>query len=488
MNNTIVWFTKQQSSHRWRIISWLMVMVFLLAIVAASGVIQFVTSRSQQYWFGGVSWLGIQSLLAPTPQHMALTLIKYMRDHKPLPQNTLHQLYSDWYNEYCIEYASWSDLHSWLYLWCSLYQHREILSNYLWYKQPKTYLILLQNSAEVRPNGWFYGSFIRITLVSGMIQEMKVHDSYEVPFTNSWVSLDLPSWTSNYLWHNNATFIAGNKFGFTDRDGFIIRAIYNKTYKTNIDWVVFISTKTLTTLIPSLQDQLRRWQFMNASVDLIRWHTWSFKKNLYMSDMNQYLKENKVWLMVQGLSNYSALLQQGMVQLYLPDIDTQFRATLKQFGWITDLDSNHLYLRDINQSYSKIDTFVRKHIQIQDQEWVIVVDSFDNVLDLAWLKKWIYTISVNYSVSLSSRYRRLIDKLSDEYDISLGDREYHILWLNELFSYRSVIFAWSGVVINDINWGSEDALVFDAGWWSAAAYYVSSTWDNHTITVTFTKK
>ena len=73
-----------------------------------------------------------------------------------------------------------------------------------------------------------------------MIQTIKVHDSYEVPFINSGVSLNLPERTTNYLGHNSATFIAGNKFGFTDRDGFIIRAIYNKTYQTSIDGVMFI--------------------------------------------------------------------------------------------------------------------------------------------------------------------------------------------------------------------------------------------------------
>jgi hypothetical protein len=80
----------------------------------------------------------------------------------------------------------------------------------------------------------------------------------------------LPEWTKYYLGHSTANFIAGNKFGFTDRDGFMISAIYDKTYNTQTDGVFFISTKTLTTLIPALQAQLWKWQFINASVDLIR--------------------------------------------------------------------------------------------------------------------------------------------------------------------------------------------------------------------------
>jgi hypothetical protein len=163
-----------------------------------------------------------------------------------------------------------------------------------------------------------------------MIQNIKVHDSYEVPFVNSGVSLNLPSRTTNYLGHSNATFIAGNKFGFTDRDGFIIRAIYNKTYHTSIDGVIFISTKTLTTLIPSLQDQLWKWQFINASTDLIRGHTGSFKKDLYLISMNQYLSENKVALLGQALSNYTTLIHQGLMQVYLPQPQPAFRQTLKK--------------------------------------------------------------------------------------------------------------------------------------------------------------
>jgi len=83
------------------------------------------------------------------------------------------------------------------------------------------------------------------------------------------------------------------------RDGRVISSIYDKTYNTDTDGVLFISTDTLTTLVPALQEQLWRWQFVNAAVDLIRGHDGSFKKELYMKQLTEYIDSNKISLIAQ---------------------------------------------------------------------------------------------------------------------------------------------------------------------------------------------
>jgi hypothetical protein len=74
-----------------------------------------------------------------------------------------------------------------------------------------------------------------------------------------------------------------------------------------------------------------------------------------------------------------------MMQVYLPDINPKLRTTLKQFNRITDLEAQHLYLRDLNQVYNKMDTFVVKQALIQTSNGEEVVQSQGNIMDLSTL-------------------------------------------------------------------------------------------------------
>lgn len=418
---------------------------------------------------------------SPAIQRAAIALVGYIQQDKPLWLDKLNQLYQDWYDEHCVWQWSiiWLTMDHILNPGCQFYPHRDELWWFLGYTEPKTYLILLQNSAEVRPNGWFYGSFVRMTLASGMVQDMSVHDSYEVPFTNSWVTLTLPEWTTNYLGHNQASFIAGNKFGFTQRDGRIISSIYDKVYNTNIDGVVFVSTDTLVQLIPSLQSQLWRWQFVNAAVDLIRGHDGSFKKELYMQELTTYLDTNKLSLITQTIEHAHLLQQQGMMQIYLPDASDAFNTTLHDFNRTTELEPRHLYLRDLNQAYNKIDTFVAKRAWIHNSNDRIMTESASNIINTTWRGSGQYTLHITYDLTVPNSYIRMIGDLEHEYGISLTDRERHILWLDEEFAYQSVVFAGTGIVLDSITWDVSETTVFDASPWQWAAYRISGSGDTN---------
>lgn len=476
----IMWFTAVVRANQRRRRLWYVLMAILLSTLLVVGWLQRIILKTQWYNLNGLQSLMSYGAGSPAVQRAAITMIDYVRQGKSLGSDTLLSLYTDRYDESCKEVQWWwADLTSWslVYPWCTLYLHRQELLSLLGYSQPKTYLILLQNSAEVRPNGWFYGSFVRVTVASGMIQDMSVHDSYEVPFTNSWVTLALPEWTTNYLWDSQATFIAGNKFGFTQRDGRIISSVYDKIYNTNIDGVVFISTNTLLQMIPSLQSQLWRWQFINASVDLIRGHNATFKKELYMQELTNYLDTNKLSLITQGIENAHLLYREGMMQIYLPDASDALNTTLHDLHWTTELEPGHLYLRDLNKSYSKIDTFVTKRAWIQDSQDRIMTESASNIINTIWRGSGQYTLRIAYDLTVPNSYIRMIGDLEREYGISLTDRERHILWLDEEFAYRSVVFAGTGIVLDSITWDVSETRVFDAPPWQAAAYYIAGSGD-----------
>lgn len=464
----IMWFTTPQRPRQRRQHLWYMVIVVLLLVLVTIGGLQYLLKQNYSN-FSQLKSIITQNIFSPSVQRIASTTISYFQQGKVLPTQELLSLYTDWYNERCLTSASVGEP------LCELYPHRDELLNYLGYDQPKSYLILLQNSAEVRPNGWFYGSFIRVTVASGMIQDLSIHDSYEVPFTNSGISLTLPERTNNYLWHTSATFIAGNKFGFTMRDGRVISSIYDKTYNTNTDGVIFISTDALTTLIPSLQEQLWRWQFINAAVDLIRGHDASFKKEIYMKELTTYIDTNKVFLITQAVSRYHDLTRPGMMQIYLPNASTALQTTFAQLNRITELKAQHLYLRDLNQAYNKIDNFVVKRARIQNQQGLIMTESDSNIINLQHIATWSYVLGINYQLNIPKQYIRMMTDLEHEYGISLTERERHILGLDPVFEYSSVVFAWSGIVMDSITGQVDKTVIFAAAPDQWASYHVLGT-------------
>jgi hypothetical protein len=463
-------------------------MALMLMMLAFAAWLHYLSLSNHNTSLVALKWLISEWRTNPTIQRAAMTALHYMQQDKPLPATKLIQLYTDWYDDNCIDsshLASSSPKPQLNQLWCELFAHRDQLIDHLWYNHPKTYLILLQNSAEVRPNGWFYGSFVRVQLVSGMVQDMSVHDSYEVPFVNSWVVLSLPEWTTNYLGHTTASFIAGNKFGFTDRDGFIISSIYNKTYGADIDGVVFISTKTLLSLVPSLQMQLWKWQFINASVDLIRGHDGAFKKQIYLDEITDYIDTNKISLMSQAITNYQAIFAPEMVQLYLPDISQDLRMMIKQHHRITDLDPQHLYLRDLNQSYNKIDTFVIKRAWIEDVAHNVLLESSHNIIDLWGLWSGEYVLHITYYLKQSPQYLRYMTQLSDSFDVILTKRERHILWLDPVVKYQSVVFAGTGITMTKLAGDIDQPVIFDAPPAQWAAYQVDTTGQEQRVMINF---
>lgn len=477
--SNIMWFARPADVLWRRRRVWWMIVGVSAIILIGSALVNQITLKSTNRSLAWLEKVIPDISQSPALQQIVLTALQAYRSKQPVSSSKALALYHDRYQEQCLTDSSNP--------WCQMYPHRDEILDYLWYTESKTYLILLQNSAEVRPNGWFYGSFVRVTLSSGTIDQISVHDSYEVPFTDSWVVLNLPERSVNYLGDTTATFIAGNKFGFTDRDGLVISSIYNKTYQTNIDGVIFVSTDTLLKLIPSIQTKLRERQFINASVDLIRGQKRSYKKELYVTQLKQYIDQNKIWLITQAYSHLHDLFAPWMLQVYLPDSSPWLRQTLLWFGWITDLADDHLYARDLNQSYNKIGTFVSKQISIINSSWQVLQNFPTNIIDGASLASGRYQLLINYDLKVPQYYVRTIRELERQYQIELTDRETHILWLDPVYEYKSVVFAGSGIIFDRITWDVDQIVLFDAGLWDAVAYHIPlSTWAI-SVTIDFTK-
>ena len=115
--------------------------------------------------------------------------------------------------------------------------------------------------------------------------------------------------------------------------------------------------------------------------------------------------------------------------MYLSNVSTGFNAVLMKNNLTNIFDPNYIYFRDTNVSYNKIDGFVTKHIQIDDEQGMIQKDSKNDIVDISDLKNGKYTINIYYKFSIPDYYPTFIQELEKKYEIQITDREMAILGL-----------------------------------------------------------
>ncbi len=306
----------------------------------------------------------------------------------------------------------------------------------LGFSTPQTYLIILQNTAESRPNGWFFWSFGVLKMVQWKVAQLEVIDSYILDYEQQWVSIQGPERLLQYLPHRDIHFVWANKTWFSYVDGNHIKKLYEKVYPgENVRGVVFVRDDMIAELIPGLQKQLRNRQFTNAATDLIRWAGKFWKKELYVDEVSSIISNNTKELLLGVVSKLPQLIRERKINLYLTDVSFSGGS---QWGWLegwlrrhmltTRFEDDHLYVREANTSYNKIDTFVTKRITISNEDGIYYEWPSD-IVDISGLSTGERDISIRYRLWVSADYHQYMLELADQYEIELGDRERHILAL-----------------------------------------------------------
>ena len=318
-------------------------------------------------------------------------------------------------------------------------------------KESFNYLVILQNTNEKRPNGWFFGSFAFIKIEQGHIKELEIIDSYYPDFIAYKTRITAPSWTAPFLPDRKIGFIAGNKFGFSDIDGKNLKDLYelmfNKTYEMrkveqtmqpdlynkvlhqNIKGVIFIRSDLLEYFFPSFKQKAQERQFLNASVDLIRKEIRGNKKELYIKEIKQYFDDQKSNIVKNVVNRFDEIANKKFVTIYMSNISTWLEAVLDKHNLTNTFDPNYIYFRDTNVSYNKIDGFVDKHIQIENEQGMLQKESKSDIVDISDLKNGKYTIDISYKFQIPDEYQGFIKGLEKKYEIQITDREMAILWL-----------------------------------------------------------
>ena len=199
-----------------------------------------------------------------------------------------------------------------------------------------------------------------------------------------------PEWTAPFLPDRKIGFIAGNKFGFSDIDGKNLKDLYelmfNKTFEMwkvqqtmqpdlyekllhqNIKGVIFIRSDLLENFFTNFKQKERERQFLYASVDLIRKEIRGNKKELYIKEIKEYFNNQKSNIIKNVVNRFDEIANRQYITMYLSNVSTGINMILNKHNLTNIFDSNYIYLRDTNVSYNKIDGFITKHVQINDEQ------------------------------------------------------------------------------------------------------------------------
>ncbi len=340
-----------------------------------------------------------------------------------------------------------------------LYDHREEAYKLLWENQPYNYLIPLQNGNEKRPNWWFFGSFAFVTLSGWHIENLEVIDSYLADYIAPKSRLYLPEWYSKYFWEKQLGFVAGNKFWFTDMDWKNLKILYEKAFNEDyemdkvremysgeqrrllhdkyIKWVIFLDSNLLEELLPWFSDKMREWQFINASIDIIRGEERGNKKELYIAEVLDYFFKNSTTIAKNLINNRDEVLNKRYIQIYLSDmfVSQEFRDMIARNNLNTRFEWWKIYARDVNIANNKSDDFLTKRLKLYSSTWALITSQQNEVLSLANLPVGEYQLVIDYYFFVPESYRNFIRWLEQKYQIGITPREEGILVLSPVNHY-----------------------------------------------------
>lgn len=361
--------------------------------------------------------------------------------------------------------------------WQTLF-YKDDLFSLLWKTWPQKYMIVLQNTWEKRPNWWFFGSFALLTL-NWTKFDVEVIDSYKLIYLNPNAKVQTPSWATDIVPDSDFGFISSNKFWFTDLDWENLKEIYEKVYPSDkIRWVIFVKSDYFEQIIPWFAEKLYEWQFVNASVDLIRWDKSINKKEFYLKEVNSYLQSQKNQILKNMLEKFYLLWQDNNINAYFTDISTDFQQFLYNKWYVNIYDEKKIYFWDKNIWYNKIDRFVTKTIFVEDEEWNLILDEYWDILEVDKLIPWKYNIKVVYDLNIPNSYIDLMNNLSEKYDIQLTDREDVILWLRIFWDNEWMIYLPPNFKVSKVVGSPYKHKIFQTDFSNNIKYYIKSTRNN----------
>ncbi len=304
----------------------------------------------------------------------------------------------------------------------------------LWENWKKTYLVILENTSEERPDWWFFWSFAKISLSGWHIQNFKIYDSYYLlrKYCNvhtkklpkkDWFKKCNKSWLNiinnikpfnNLFW--KTTFITSNIFWFTDLNAVNIIKHYNKVFKDKIDWVIFLKSDILKYLVKNWNNMRRELEYLNwksldskikiknntnYSWDKLNLYWLKWKKRLYLLYMKKILK-NKNLLAKNLINNFDKIIKEWLIRLYFTNVSEWFKKFLNYNNLSFNKNNKYSYLFFYNMWFNKNSKFIDHLIKI-DKKILLNTLKFK-------LSKWYHKIYIKNILRINPFYKEFLDK------------------------------------------------------------------------------
>jgi len=393
-----------------------------------------------------------------------------------------------------------------LSLLANLYPYREEIYQLLWDQKATNYLAILQNVGEKRPNWWFFGSFAFTSIQKAQVADLGIIDTYFPNHIAPNTFLQVPPWSEKHFESKQIWFVAANKFWFTDMDWSNIKQLYEKIFNEDyqqqkvtwsayeplqqtlfhkyIKWVIFLRTDMFENYIDWFSQQVRARQFVNASIDLIRWEERSHKKEIYIEEVNEYFSKNQFMIIKTIINNFEDILDNNYINIYLSNVSPQLNKHLQDIWLQTNYQSDKIYARDTNNAFNKADRFITKEIIINNPNQQLIKTNKD-IIDIKQLEPGNYKMTIYYHFNVSPAYKIFIKQLQAQYHITLTPREEGILALwpsydNITRATKSIIYFPKQRTIQNIQGDIYEINNLDTWFAKAISYKSHMTEENQT--------
>ena len=194
-------------------------------------------------------------------------------------------------------------------------------------------------------------------------------------------------------------------------------------------------------LLPTLQEQLWARQYSNATVDLVRGEQRRGKKEYYLASLEEYINEHRGTLLQEFWKQLPDLLAEHKINIYLDTVSGSMHTFLRTHKLTTRFEEQHAYFRDSNIVFNKLDTFVQKNITLTDGAGEEIGQRSGDIIQLPTLFPGnLYTFTIAYTLDVPTSYNDFIRSLNEQYGITLGQREEHILGTHHAWATRGNIY------------------------------------------------
>jgi len=298
-----------------------------------------------------------------------------------------------------------------------------------WFFYNKKYLIVLQNTWEARPGGWFYGS-VAILKFNWIYPNLKIEDAYkyQILAEEKNIFIKTPFYLKDYLQTDKIYFVNANISWISKIDLKNIKFIYENVTKSKINGVISLNTAWFEKISKDIKYKIWEWQFLNVlNYNKKLKSKFDSRKKMYLKNSKKFIKNNLWKLLLLVLKNYNYLVNNQDIQVYIP-----WYNNLLVKSWLLSIyNKNNFYSFDFYLSFKKASRFVIKTIIIWNKKYIN-----KNIIPLNSNFSWNIEIKYTWNMKLLKKYKKFIKSLEKTYEQKLTSEQLSILNLNGWRDYN----------------------------------------------------